>query len=96
MIFQPHLFSRTAAFAADFGTALTAADTVAVLEIYPAREEPIDGVTAALLGHPVRGIAEAVDEVASAARSGDLIMTLGAGDVTALGADVLRALTERR
>ncbi|MGJ9405624.1 UDP-N-acetylmuramate--L-alanine ligase [Nesterenkonia aurantiaca] len=96
VIFQPHLFSRTAAFAADFGTALTAADTVAVLEIYPAREEPIEGVTAALLGHPVRGTAEAVAEVASAARPGDLIMTLGAGDVTALGADILDALTARR
>lgn len=96
VIFQPHLFSRTAAFAADFGTALTAADTVAVLEIYPAREEPIESVTAALLGHPVRSITEAVDAVASAARPGDLIMTLGAGDVTALGEHILTALTERR
>ncbi|WP_083504836.1 UDP-N-acetylmuramate--L-alanine ligase [Nesterenkonia jeotgali] len=96
VIFQPHLFSRTAAFAEDFGAALTAADTVAVLEIYPAREEPIEGVTAALLGQPVYSAAEAVQTVAAAARAGDLIMTLGAGDVTALGAEILAVLTEGR
>ncbi|MBE1524229.1 UDP-N-acetylmuramate--L-alanine ligase [Nesterenkonia lutea] len=95
-IFQPHLFSRTAAFAEDFGRALTAADTVAVLEIYPAREEPIDGVTSELLGHPVLSASEAVAAVVAAAEPGDMIMTLGAGDVTALGADVLAALQALR
>lgn len=95
-IFQPHLFSRTAAFAEEFGQALTAADTVAVLEIYPAREEPIEGVTAELLGHPVLSAADAVAAVVGAAEPGDMIMTLGAGDVTALGADVLAALQALR
>lgn len=95
-IFQPHLFSRTAAFASEFGKALEAADTVTVLEIYPAREEPIAGVTAELLGHPVLTAAEAVHAVSSAASPGDIIMTLGAGDVTFLGAEILTALRARR
>lgn len=94
-IFQPHLFSRTQAFAAEFGEALTAADTALVLEIYPAREQPIEGVSSELLGHPVRRRESAVQEIAEAARPGDLVLTLGAGDITHLGPEILVALQER-
>lgn len=103
VVFQPHLFSRTSLFAEEFAAALAAADTVAVLDIYPAREEPLPGVTAELIagplfardgapagGHMSRG--EAVRAVAAVAGAGDIILTLGAGDVTALGPDLVEAL----
>jgi UDP-N-acetylmuramate--alanine ligase len=103
--FQPHLFSRTEAFAADFGAALGLADEVIVLDVYAAREDPVPGVTGALVadavpltdGHvlfaPDRGTVAA--ELASRAKPGDLVITMGAGDVTALGPDVLAALGAR-
>ncbi|GGE61732.1 UDP-N-acetylmuramate--L-alanine ligase [Nesterenkonia cremea] len=105
-IFQPHLFSRTQLFAEEFAQALRAADDVAVLDIYPAREEPIPGVSAVLISAPLfsgesaptgallsrRG---AVEHVAAAAESGDIILTLGAGDVTALGSEVTAALQDQ-
>ncbi|GAA1170798.1 UDP-N-acetylmuramate--L-alanine ligase [Nesterenkonia xinjiangensis] len=103
VVFQPHLFSRTQLFAQEFAQALAAADTVAVLDIYPAREEPIAGVTSELIAEPLFARAgapaggrldrrEAVRVVAGAAGSGDIILTLGAGDVTALGPDLVEAL----
>lgn len=95
-IFQPHLFSRTRDFAADFGSALDAADTAIVLDIYPAREEPIVGVTAELLGHEVLSRTEAVAKVAAAAEPGDIVLTIGAGDVTYLAPDILTSLQELR
>ncbi|GAB3846411.1 UDP-N-acetylmuramate--L-alanine ligase [Nesterenkonia populi] len=95
-VFQPHLFSRTQAFAREFGQELSAADTAAVLEIYPAREEPIEGVTAGLLGHPVHTWQGAVDAVVDAAEPGDIILTLGAGDVTELGDRIVEALQRAR
>jgi UDP-N-acetylmuramate--alanine ligase len=100
--FQPHLYSRTAAFAADFGAALGLADEVVVLDVYAAREDPVAGVTGALVAdavplpadrvrfEPDRGAVAA--ELARRARPGDLVLTMGAGDVTALGPDVLAAL----
>ncbi|MGQ7787378.1 UDP-N-acetylmuramate--L-alanine ligase [Nesterenkonia sp. K-15-9-6] len=102
-VFQPHLFSRTSLFAEEFAEALAAADTVAVLEIYPAREEPLPGVTSGLIADPLfarddaprgarMGREDAVRAVADAARSGDIVLTLGAGDVTALGPDLVEAL----
>ena len=105
-IFQPHLFSRTQLFAEEFAQALSTADDVVVLDIYPAREEPILGVSAELISNPLfSGEAapegallsreEAVDHVCSAAESGDIILTLGAGDVTALGPEITAALQER-
>lgn len=105
-IFQPHLFSRTQLFAEEFAQALRTADDVVVLDIYPAREEPIPGVSAELISNPLfSGEAapegallsreEAVDHVCSAAESGDIILTLGAGDVTALGPEITAALQER-
>jgi UDP-N-acetylmuramate--alanine ligase len=101
--FQPHLFSRTVAFAPEFGAALGLADEVVVLDVYAAREDPVPGVTGALVASqvplpadrvvfaPDRGTVAA--ELAARARPGDLVITMGAGDVTALAPDILTALT---
>lgn len=94
-IFQPHLFSRTQNFAEEFAAALLLADTVSVLEIYPAREEPIAGVTSELLGLPVRTAEGAAASVAAAAAAGDMILTIGAGDITYLPPRVVAALEQR-
>jgi len=91
-VFQPHLYSRTRDFADDFGRALTGADVAMVLPVYPAREAAIDGVDAGLVvaaakaaGHPAACEGPAVDDVArrldEVLRSGDVVLTLGAGDV---------------
>ncbi len=103
--FQPHLFSRTVAFAADFGTALGLADEVVVLDVYAAREDPVPGVTGALVADavplPPERVVFAPDrdtvaaELAGRARPGDLVITMGAGDVTALAPDILAALAAR-
>ena len=102
--FQPHLFSRTAAFAAEFGAALGLADEVVVLDVYAAREDPVPGVTGALVADAVPLPAERVrfepdraavpGELVRRARRGDLLLTMGAGDVTALGPEVLAALAD--
>lgn len=103
VVFQPHLYSRTATFAAEFGTALAGADLVVVLDVYGAREDPQPGVTgelvaaavgdrAAVLYHPDRPSAAAF--VAGVVRPGDLVITMGAGDVTAIGAELLAGLPE--
>lgn len=94
--FQPHLFTRTRDFAAEFGRALALADEVLVLGIYPAREDPIPGVTGRLVAdaaaaaapgavHYVETLAEAAPALAGLVRHGDLVVTLGAGDVTRVG-----------
>jgi UDP-N-acetylmuramate--alanine ligase len=102
-VFQPHLFSRTARQAAEFGAALAAADEVVVLDVYPAREraEDFPGVTALLVaeaaadaagGKPVAwmpGFEQAAAYVRGRVRDGDLVLTLGAGDVDALGRRLL-------
>jgi UDP-N-acetylmuramate--alanine ligase len=90
--FQPHLFTRTRDFAPEFATALSAADVVFLTEIYPAREHAIPGVTSTLIedalaraGRPVswRGErSELADVLAEHARAGDVVVTLGAGDIT--------------
>jgi UDP-N-acetylmuramate--alanine ligase len=92
-LFQPHLFSRTRHLARELGAALAAADVVAVTDVYAARETPIDGVTGKLVvdaltetrpGMPV-GWTPAVEDgarfLAGRARSGDVVLTIGAGDV---------------
>lgn len=89
-LFQPHLYSRTAAFADEFGEALELADLAWVLPIFAAREDPIPGITAGLITverSAVRGAssaAEAVAALVAEARPGDILLTLGAGDITAL------------
>jgi UDP-N-acetylmuramate--alanine ligase len=100
VLFQPHLYSRTRHLAREFGAALAAADAVAVAEVYPAREEPIEGVTGKLIvdavaearpGFPLAWTPDPADGarwLAGRARSGDTILTVGAGDVD-LAADVV-------
>jgi UDP-N-acetylmuramate--alanine ligase len=102
-IFQPHLFSRTRIFASDFGAALSRADEVLVMDIYAAREDPEPGVTGALVADAVPGgNAQFVPDRASIpalaislAKPGDIILTMGAGDVTNLGPELVAALRER-
>ena len=102
-IFQPHLFSRTRIFATEFGAALGLADEVLVLDVYPAREDPVPGVTGELVAAAVPGgrarflpdKTAAATAVAATAKPGDLVLTMGAGDVTALGEPVLAALRAR-
>jgi UDP-N-acetylmuramate--alanine ligase len=100
VLFQPHLFSRTREFAQEFADALNAADTALVLEIYPAREDPIPGVTSQLIadhlgshGRLVGPGEDAVQAVLAAAAPGDIVLTAGAGDVTAYGPRIVEALT---
>ena len=98
VLFQPHLFSRTREFAAEFAEALNAADTALVLDIYPAREDPIPGVTSQLIGDRLSGggrlvaAGEAVRAVVADAAAGDIVLTAGAGDVTAYGPLIVEAL----
>jgi len=102
-VFQPHLFSRTRIFAAEFGAALGLADTTFVLDVYAAREDPEPGVTGRLVAQAVPGArahfvpdrADLPPAVAAAARPGDLVLTMGAGDVTALGPLIVAALRQR-
>ncbi len=103
--FQPHLFSRTRDFAPDFARALCAADAVYLTEIYPAREAPIPGVTSSLIADAFgserarlawRGERPAVAEaLAGAVRSGDVVITMGAGDITRTCAELLQRIGAR-
>ena len=94
--FQPHLYSRTKALASEFGAALAAADEVAVLDVYPAREQPVgplEGVSGMLVaeaaadrsgGRPVWWLPDAeaaAGALAPRLQSGDVLLTIGAGDV---------------
>ncbi|MGL5406079.1 MAG: UDP-N-acetylmuramate--L-alanine ligase [Propionibacteriaceae bacterium] len=101
-IFQPHLFSRTRDFAEDFGQALARADVVVVCDIYPAREEPIAGVTGELVAKAVKrfgvetywvqSLDDVSAEVAKILRSSDVVMTIGAGSITTVGAKILELI----
>jgi UDP-N-acetylmuramate--alanine ligase len=100
--FQPHLYSRTAEFAAAFGQALGLADEVVVMDVYGAREDPVPGVTGALVADAVPlptgqvlfepSWSAAAPALAARARPGDLVVTMGAGDVSMVGPEVLAAL----
>lgn len=101
VLFQPHLFSRTQAFAGEFAQALEIADDAWVLPIYAAREDPVEGVSSDLIadaaGDSVRSAfdpQEAIAQIAAQAREGDLVLTVGAGDVTAFGPRLLSALED--
>jgi len=103
--FQPHLVSRTRIFGAEMGAALGAADEVVVLDVYVAREDPDPAVTGALVAdavplpaEQVRFVAErthALDVLLERVRPGDVVLTLGAGDVTALAPQLVAALEDR-
>ncbi len=102
VVFQPHLFSRTQQLAEEMGAALALADASVVLDIYPAREDPIPGVTSELILDAARragaevtaehDFAAAPALLAGLARPGDLLLTMGAGDVTNLGPEILEHL----
>jgi len=100
--FQPHLYTRTRDFASDFGASLAAADAVFLTEIYPAREKPIEGVSSSLIEKAVRESGgrlqwrgereQLADALAAFVREGDAVITLGAGDITKTGAELLARL----
>jgi UDP-N-acetylmuramate--alanine ligase len=100
--FQPHLYSRTRDFAREFGESLSGADIVYLTEIYPAREQPIPGVTSALVADAIasaggvlawRGERTALaDALAGGVRDGDVVLTIGAGDITKTGPELLERL----
>ncbi|WP_405554548.1 UDP-N-acetylmuramate--L-alanine ligase [Streptomyces canus] len=104
VVFQPHLFSRTQELSKEMGQALAAADGSLVLDIYPAREDPIPGVTSELIIDaaraagadvtPVHDKADVASVVAGMAKAGDLVLTMGAGDVTDLGPLILDRVTK--
>ncbi|MFF8904566.1 UDP-N-acetylmuramate--L-alanine ligase [Streptomyces olivaceoviridis] len=104
VVFQPHLFSRTQELGKEMGQALALADASLVLDIYPAREDPIPGVTSELIIEAARAAgadvtavsdkAEIPAVVAGMAKPGDLVLTMGAGDVTDLGPLILERLSQ--
>ncbi|WP_421013881.1 glutamate ligase domain-containing protein, partial [Glutamicibacter creatinolyticus] len=102
VIFQPHLFSRTYEFYRQFAEALSLADTVSVLDIYAAREDPIEGVTSELIADRIEVPSAVLDNeqaivrVVESAAPGDVIMTIGAGDVTHLGPRIVQAMREQQ
>ncbi|WNV77354.1 UDP-N-acetylmuramate--L-alanine ligase [Geodermatophilus sp. DSM 44513] len=100
--FQPHLYSRTREFATAFGAALALADEVVVMDVYGAREDPVPGVTGAMVADAVPlpagrvrfepSWSAAAPLLAERARPGDLVITMGAGNVSMVGPEVLEAL----
>ncbi|WP_030741773.1 UDP-N-acetylmuramate--L-alanine ligase [Streptomyces sp. NRRL S-31] len=104
VVFQPHLFSRTQELGKEMGQALALADASVVLDIYPAREDPIPGVTSELIIEAARAAGADVTAVhdkteipaviAGMAKPGDLVLTMGAGDVTDLGPLILDRLSQ--
>ena len=105
-VFQPHRYTRTARFLHSFARVLAAADVVVLTDVYPAGETPIPGVTADRLAEEVRRLtrgpvylAQTLDEVVSLvadlARSGDLVLTLGAGSIGDIGGRLVEAIGQR-
>jgi UDP-N-acetylmuramate--alanine ligase len=108
VIFQPHRFTRTRDLMDEFAAAFSDADTVSVVDIYPASEKPIEGITAEVLARRIAeaahkeaenkevtytpAFAEAVSAVISLAQPGDMILTLGAGSVSQLSPMILEKL----
>jgi UDP-N-acetylmuramate--alanine ligase len=106
VIFQPHRFTRTRDLMDEFTTAFADADTLCLLDIYPASEEPIDGITAEVLTRRIAGagkrsvtyapsFSDAVAAIAALAQPGDMVLTLGAGSVSQLGSMILEKLDTR-
>jgi UDP-N-acetylmuramate--alanine ligase len=104
--FQPHLYSRTRDFAAAFADALAGADAVWLADIYPSREQPVPGVTSKLIADPMARSGRApgwegprtamAKALAEGVKDGDVVLTLGAGDVTKVGPELLALLSNRR
>ena len=103
--FQPHLFSRTRDFSGAFGEALAAADAVFLAEIYPAREKPIPGVTSDLIASSLERAgrpavwqgprSDLCDALAGFVKTGDVVITVGAGDITRTGPELKQRLESR-
>jgi UDP-N-acetylmuramate--alanine ligase len=102
--FQPHLYSRTRDFAREFGVSLSNADRVFLTDIYPAREQPIDGVSATLIADALKVAGgslawrgrrdDLAGALADAVRPGDVVLTVGAGDITKTGPELLERLRD--
>ena len=103
VIFQPHRFTRTRDLMDEFATAFADADTLCLLDIYPASEKPIEGITAEALARRIVGegngrvtyapsFSDAVAKVVALAHPGEMVLTLGAGSVSQLGALLLKEL----
>ena len=100
IVFQPHLYSRTRDLAADFATALSAADVVLLCDIYGAREKPEPGITSALISDRMReGVVQwsgprrdAAAVLSGRLRQGDVVLTMGAGDITRTGPELMELL----
>ena len=102
--FQPHLFSRTAEHGVAMGQALSKADVVVVTDVYAAREQPMPGVTGKLVADAAKGTEVhyvpnrdlLAGELVSLARPGDVVLTMGAGDITWVGRELMGMLVGRR
>jgi UDP-N-acetylmuramate--alanine ligase len=105
-VFQPHRYTRTADLAPEFGAPLAAANHVIVTDIYAADEAPLPGVSGKLVAEAVRAaggessyipaLSDVADVVAGMAREGDVVLLLGAGDITSIADDVVSAVGARR
>jgi len=107
VIFQPHRYTRTQLLLEQFATAFALADSVGVLDIYPASESPIPGITGEALAKRIAEIggkrarylptfSDAASAAADIAEEGDVILTLGAGNIAQLGPQILQELTSRQ
>jgi UDP-N-acetylmuramate--alanine ligase len=105
-VFQPHLYTRTRDFAGAFGSALASADVVWITDVYPAREAPIPGVTGELVAAATRGAQAArveyepdytqlPERISAEARSGDVVVVMGAGNIDAASRELLARLGAR-
>jgi UDP-N-acetylmuramate--alanine ligase len=102
-VFQPHLFSRTRIFAAEFAQALALSDQIIVTDVYAAREDPEPGVTGALIAdlvsdrakvHYVPAWEDVASKAAELAEAGDFIVTMGCGDIFRMVPELLTALED--
>ena len=102
-VFQPHLYSRTARFHEEFGAALSSADEVVVTDVYGSREDPVPGVTGAIVvdaassrGHcSLRPPSSRSRRLPGSVAEGDLVLTMGAGDITLVPTELAMRLAER-
>ena len=101
MVFQPHRYSRTQVFNNQFAEALSGADQTWLLEVYAASEQPIAGVTSANIANKLSNgyfepnFINVIEQVSNSAKPGDVIITLGAGDVSSIGPLILEELQKR-
>lgn len=101
-VFQPHLYSRTRDFQVEFGEALALADVVYLCSLYPAREQPIEGVSSALIADAMARAGKfpawqgsrsaSAEALRDAVAEGDVVITIGAGDITRTGPELLALL----